>query len=169
MIECTGAPAVIAGVLARTAPDGIVCLPASAASHSARFDIGLFNRTMVLDNGVVFGTVNANRAALRDGRRRARARRPGWLDAPDHAPRAARALAPRRSSTGQDDIKVVIDFTLRGSHDRRRIEDYALIGDCETRGAGRAATARSTGCAGRASIPMPASRRCSARPSTAAG
>ena len=44
-----------------------------------------------------------------------------------------------------------------------RIEDYAMIGDCET-AALVCATARSTGCAGRASIPMPASPRCSARP-----
>ena len=34
--------------------------PASARSHRADFDMGLFNRNMVLNNGTVFGTVNAN-------------------------------------------------------------------------------------------------------------
>ena len=49
-----------------------------------------------------------------------------------------------------------------------RIEDYALIGDCRPPRSS-AATARSTGSACRASTPAPASRRCSATPSTAAG
>ena len=49
-----------------------------------------------------------------------------------------------------------------------RIEDYALIGDCE-RPRWSGATARSTGSAGRASIPPPALPRCSAQPNTAAG
>ena len=49
-----------------------------------------------------------------------------------------------------------------------RIEDYALIGDTHTP-RWSAATARSTGCACRASTPAPASPRCSATPSTAAG
>ena len=48
-----------------------------------------------------------------------------------------------------------------------RIEDYALIGDCRTP-RWSAATARSTGCAGRAST-APASRPWSARRTTGAG
>ena len=62
LIECTGAPAVIRDVLGRTAPDGIVCLAGvTAAGHAFEFDIGSLNRTMVLNNETVFGTVNANR------------------------------------------------------------------------------------------------------------
>jgi threonine dehydrogenase-like Zn-dependent dehydrogenase len=61
LIECTGAPTVIRDVLGRTAPDGIVCLAGvTAPGHAFDFDIGRYNRTMVLNNETVFGTVNAN-------------------------------------------------------------------------------------------------------------
>jgi glucose 1-dehydrogenase len=62
VMECTGAEAVIAGLLGRTAPSGIVCLlGVSAPGRKVDADIGAINRTMVLDNDVVFGSVNANR------------------------------------------------------------------------------------------------------------
>jgi threonine dehydrogenase-like Zn-dependent dehydrogenase len=61
IIECTGAPPVIAGVLGRSAPSGIICLAGIGGDFNAMFDIGRFNRVMVLDNDVVFGAVNANR------------------------------------------------------------------------------------------------------------
>jgi threonine dehydrogenase-like Zn-dependent dehydrogenase len=62
LMECTGAPAVIAGIFGRTAPCGIVCLVGvTSPGHEFKLDIGLVNRTMVLDNDVVFGSVNANR------------------------------------------------------------------------------------------------------------
>src|ERR1051325_2431509 len=62
LVDCTGAPAVIRDVLGRTAPDGIVCLAGvTAPGHAFEFDIGGYNRTMVLNNETVFGTVNANR------------------------------------------------------------------------------------------------------------
>jgi threonine dehydrogenase-like Zn-dependent dehydrogenase len=62
VMECTGAEAVIAALLGRTAPAGIVCLlGVSAPGHRVDVDIGAINRTTVLDNDVVFGSVNANR------------------------------------------------------------------------------------------------------------
>jgi glucose 1-dehydrogenase len=62
LMECTGAPAVIAGILGKTAPCGIICLVGvTAPGHEFKLDIGLINRTIVLDNDVVFGSVNANR------------------------------------------------------------------------------------------------------------
>ena len=62
VMECTGAPAVIRNMLGRTAPDGIVCLAGvTAPGHLFDFDIGAYNRAMVLNNETVFGTVNANR------------------------------------------------------------------------------------------------------------
>ena len=59
-IECTGVPAVIAALLPQVAPDGLICLTGVGAPRKAEFDIGAFNRNMVLNNGVVFGSVNAN-------------------------------------------------------------------------------------------------------------
>jgi glucose 1-dehydrogenase len=62
VMECTGAEAVIAALLGRTAPGGIVCLlGVSPPGRAQDLDIGSINRTTVLDNDVVFGSVNANR------------------------------------------------------------------------------------------------------------
>lgn len=61
VIECTGAAPVIKQVVAGAAAAGIVCLAGvSAAGHDITFDVGGFNRAMVLDNQTVFGSVNAN-------------------------------------------------------------------------------------------------------------
>jgi threonine dehydrogenase-like Zn-dependent dehydrogenase len=110
-MECTGHPSVISELLGRTAPSGIVCLLGIGANHSLSVDIGQVNRSMVLDNDVVFGSVNANRAHYEDAagvlaradkawlsrlisRRVPLAR---WQEALEHRP---------------GDIKVVVDFTL---------------------------------------------------------
>ena len=81
VLECTGAAAVIVEVINRTAANGIVCLAGvSSGGHEIALDVGLVNRSLVLENDVVFGSVNANRrhyeaAAL------ALAKAPaGWLD-----------------------------------------------------------------------------------------
>jgi glucose 1-dehydrogenase len=111
LIECTGAPAVIRDVHGRTAPDGIVCLAGvSAAGHAFEFDIGGYNRSMVLNNETVFGTVNANRRHYEMAvQTLARADRT-WLG----------RLITRRVPVARwhealenrpDDIKVVIDFS----------------------------------------------------------
>ena len=66
-MECTGAPSVIRDAFGRTAPGGIVCLVGvSAPGHDLDVDIGEVNRTMVLDNDTVFGSVNANRKHYED-------------------------------------------------------------------------------------------------------
>ena len=62
VIECTGAPAVVAKALAGCAPGGIVCLTGLGAGHSAAsFDPAALNQSLVLENRVVLGSVNANR------------------------------------------------------------------------------------------------------------
>ncbi len=63
IIECTGVAGVILEVMGSTASSGIICLAGvSDAGHSVSLDIGALNRKMVLENDVVFGSVNANRA-----------------------------------------------------------------------------------------------------------
>ena len=93
IIECTGAPSLIAGVLGRSAPSGIVCLVGIGGNHDFSFDIGQFNRTMVLNNDVVFGSVNANRRHYETGGEGARRADKAWLGAADLAARAAVELA----------------------------------------------------------------------------
>ena len=62
VIECTGASAVVADVLVNTGRNAIVCLAGvSAPGRSTTLDLGALNRELVLENDVVFGSVNANR------------------------------------------------------------------------------------------------------------
>jgi threonine dehydrogenase-like Zn-dependent dehydrogenase len=65
-IECTGAPAVIERVLRLGQPNLITCLTGlSAAPSEVTLEVAPFNQAMVLNNQVVFGTVNANRRHYR--------------------------------------------------------------------------------------------------------
>ena len=109
VIECTGAPPVIDNVLGRSAPSGIVCLVGIGGSHETIFDIGRFSRTMVLNNDVVFGSVNANRRHYELAASALGGANQAWLD----------RLISRRVplSNWQEalqhrpgDIKVVVDF-----------------------------------------------------------
>jgi glucose 1-dehydrogenase len=62
VVEATGAAALVFDVLCRTNPAGIVCLTGvSPAGRSIQIDAGAVNREIVLQNDVVFGSVNANR------------------------------------------------------------------------------------------------------------
>jgi threonine dehydrogenase-like Zn-dependent dehydrogenase len=112
IIECTGAPAVVLAALRHPASAKIVCLAGlSAAGQMVGLDAGLFNRTMVLENQAVFGSVNANRRHYEDAARALAMADRDWLGrlisrrvALDHWPEA---LEYQRG-----DIKVVLDFTL---------------------------------------------------------
>jgi hypothetical protein len=108
------ASAVIRDLLGSTAPGGIARLAGvSAPGHELTLDIGRLNRTLVIDNEAVFGTVNANRrhyelvaVALADSDK-------SWLtqlitcECPlDQCNWAARAPP--------GDIKVIVDFAVSG-------------------------------------------------------
>ena len=68
IIECTGATPVIADAVTRSAPSGIVCLAGmSSGGHTIDLDLGGVNRRMVLENDVIFGSVNANRTHYEAG------------------------------------------------------------------------------------------------------
>jgi threonine dehydrogenase-like Zn-dependent dehydrogenase len=61
-IECTGVGQLVFDVMTQTRPNGIVCLTGvSSGGRMVPIDLGMLNRTMVLENDVVFGSVNANR------------------------------------------------------------------------------------------------------------
>jgi glucose 1-dehydrogenase len=112
VIEGTGVGSLVFDSLAHTAPAGIVCLTGvSPTGHQLEIDAGAINRDLVLENDVVFGSVNANlhhyglaAEAL------ARADR-SWLE----------ALITRRVpldrfeealERGDDDVKVVIELNV---------------------------------------------------------
>ena len=106
-----GAPSLIADLMGRSAPSGVVCLLGLGGNNEVSFDFGTFNKAMVLNNDVVFGSVNANRrhyelaakslaTADKEWLERLISRRvplSNWQEALEHRP---------------DDIKVVVDFRL---------------------------------------------------------
>jgi len=110
VVEATGAGPVVVDVMCGTARNGIVCLTGvSPSGRSLELDVGGLNRELVLENDVVFGSVNANRRhyeAAADAL--ARADR-DWLRAvvTRRVPldRWAEALERR-----PDDVKVVVDL-----------------------------------------------------------
>jgi glucose 1-dehydrogenase len=62
VVEATGVGQVVVDVLSGTARNGIVCLTGvSSGGRTIDFDVGGLNRSMVLENDVVFGSVNGNR------------------------------------------------------------------------------------------------------------
>ncbi len=111
VMECTGAEAVIAPLLGRTAPSGIVCLlGVSAPGRTKDIDIGAINRTTVLDNNVVFGSVNANRDHYRDAVQALMSADRDWLSG-----LITRRVPLERWSEALEhrdgDIKTVIEFS----------------------------------------------------------
>lgn len=119
IIECTGAAPVIADAVTRSAPSGVVCLAGvSSGGHTLALDLGDVNRRMVLENDVIFGSVNANRAHYEAGAAAlARADR-SWLS------RLISRRVPlddwRECFTRRpDDVKVVLVFDARSRTHRR--------------------------------------------------
>jgi threonine dehydrogenase-like Zn-dependent dehydrogenase len=110
IIEATGAPSVIADVLTAVAPSGIVCLTGvSAEGQRIPLDIGGVNRDIVLDNTVVFGSVNANKRHYADAAEALAAADADWLDTliTRHLPLDRFEEALDRTP---DDVKVVLEL-----------------------------------------------------------
>ena len=62
VLECTGIGQLVFDAMRCTAPNGIVCLTGlSSGGRRLEVNLAALNRSMVLENDVVFGTVNANR------------------------------------------------------------------------------------------------------------
>jgi threonine dehydrogenase-like Zn-dependent dehydrogenase len=109
VIECTGVGALVFDAVAHMGPGAVVCLTGvSSGGRSIDVDAGMLNRSMVLENEAVVGSVNANRRhyeAAADALARADA---AWLG----------RLITRRVALDQfadalqrqpDDVKVVIE------------------------------------------------------------
>jgi threonine dehydrogenase-like Zn-dependent dehydrogenase len=112
VIECTGAPGIVVDVLGRTGRNGIVCLTGvSTGGRRIEIDAGMLNRTMVLENDVVYGSVNANRRHYEQAARALAEADRAWLERliTRRIPlqRWAETLEARPG-----DVKTVIDFTL---------------------------------------------------------
>ncbi|MGI8986294.1 MAG: glucose 1-dehydrogenase [Nocardioidaceae bacterium] len=61
IIEATGAATLVVGAMTHTSSSGVVCLTGvSSPGRRIDFDVGSVNRDIVLENDVVFGSVNAS-------------------------------------------------------------------------------------------------------------
>jgi threonine dehydrogenase-like Zn-dependent dehydrogenase len=111
IIECTGVPQLVIDAIQHLGPDGVLCLTGvSGLGPKIGVEAGAINRQLVLENGVVFGTVNANRRHYEAAGEALRRADKGWLE----------GLLTRRVGLGElrhaferqrDDVKVVIDLT----------------------------------------------------------
>jgi threonine dehydrogenase-like Zn-dependent dehydrogenase len=62
-VECTGVAPVVLGAIEVVRPNGITCLTGvSSPGRRRSVDLGGLNRELVLENNLVFGSVNANRS-----------------------------------------------------------------------------------------------------------
>jgi threonine dehydrogenase-like Zn-dependent dehydrogenase len=112
VLECTGVAELVAGAMQHTAPGAIVCLTGVAASRNLSVDVGALNNELVLENDVVFGSVNANRRHFEQAVAALREADPEWLRR-----LITRTLPLERwqdaLEKGDDDIKVVVEFSQR--------------------------------------------------------
>jgi threonine dehydrogenase-like Zn-dependent dehydrogenase len=110
VIEATGVSRVVLDAVAHTGANGIVCLTGiSSGGHDITLDAGVLNRTIVLENDLVFGSVNANRRHYEAAASALAKADRGWLE----------RLITRRVpldqwrdalTRGEHDIKVVVEF-----------------------------------------------------------
>jgi len=109
VIEATGAPRVVVDVMRFNAPAGIVCLTGvSTTGRPITVDAGGMNRDIVLENDVVFGSVNANRrhyAQAADALARADV---SWLER--LITRRVPLERAHEAFDGADEVKAVVDL-----------------------------------------------------------
>ncbi len=115
ILECTGAPALLLDVLTHNRPAAVVCLTGvSTGGSTFAVDLGALNRRIVLENDVVFGSVNANRTHYELAAEALAGADTEWLArlitrrVPLHS--WTESLDPR-----SDDVKVVVDLTAEST------------------------------------------------------
>ncbi len=109
VIECTGVGQLVFDAMEHVAPGGVVCLTGvSSGGRELGVDAGSLNRTMVLENESVVGSVNANRRHYEQGAAALAKADRGWLGRliTRRVPLASWDQALAR---GDDDVKVVIE------------------------------------------------------------
>jgi len=109
IIECTGVGSLVFDAIEHIGPGGVVCLTGvSSGGRSLGVDAGTLNRTMVLENESVVGSVNANRRHYEAGAEALAKADRSWL----------RRLITRRVplkdwskalDRAPDDVKVVVE------------------------------------------------------------
>ncbi|MFF5175252.1 glucose 1-dehydrogenase [Micromonospora sp. NPDC000089] len=110
VVECTGAPTVVLDVMCKAAPTGIVCLTGvSSGGRTLNFDAGALNRELVLENNVVFGSVNAGRQHWDQAAAALARADQSWLNSLITRRVPVSEYAAAYTPSGED-IKVVLEF-----------------------------------------------------------
>jgi threonine dehydrogenase-like Zn-dependent dehydrogenase len=109
-IECTGVGQLIFDVMEAAGANGIVCLTGvSSGGRDIPVDAGALNRRLVLENDVVFGSVNANKRHYEAGADALAKADKGWLGR--LITRAVPLDKWKEAYTRQPtDVKVVLEF-----------------------------------------------------------
>ncbi|MGC7101003.1 glucose 1-dehydrogenase [Amycolatopsis lurida] len=108
IVEATGAGPVVLDAMRRNAAYGIVCLTGvSSGGRSFEIDAGALNRDIVLENDVVFGSVNANLRHYRLATEALAKADPAWL-AGLITRRVPLEEATAAFTARRDDVKVVL-------------------------------------------------------------
>ncbi|MEU3458204.1 glucose 1-dehydrogenase [Micromonospora sp. NPDC006766] len=111
VVECTGAPSLVLDTMCKAGPAGIVCLTGvSSGGRTIDFDAGALNRELVLENNVVFGSVNANRRHWELAAEALARAEQSWLNSLITRRVPVSSYAEAYAATSED-IKVVLDFT----------------------------------------------------------
>lgn len=113
IVECTGAPPVVFGVMGALAPDGALCLlGVSGGDAQLSVPAAAINMRLVLRNNVVLGSVNASRQAFTAAVQSLSAAEVHWPGWP--AALITRSVAPQdiRSAleSGPEDVKVLVHW-----------------------------------------------------------
>jgi threonine dehydrogenase-like Zn-dependent dehydrogenase len=109
IIECTGVGSLVFDAMEHVGPGGVVCLTGvSSGGRSLDIDAGSLNRSMVLENEAVVGSVNANRRHYEAGAEALAKADRAWLQRliTRRVPLADWAQALDRKP---DDVKVVVE------------------------------------------------------------
>jgi len=110
VVECTGSEQLVVDVLCNTARNSIVCLAGlSSGARKVKLAASEFNDSLVLENDLVFGSVNANRRHYIQALHALEQADPAWLT------RLITRCVPLSRFTAafvrqEDDVKVVIDL-----------------------------------------------------------
>src|SRR5919109_615008 len=117
IVECTGVAQLVIDAMQHNAPGAVVCLTGVAPQRSLSIDVGALNNEVVLENDVVFGSVNANRRHFEQAGEALLKADGSWLE------RLITRRVPLEHwqdalDKAEDDIKPVIEFPAAASAGR---------------------------------------------------
>ena len=109
IVECTGVGPLVFDAIEHVGPGGVVCLTGvSSGGRSLDIDAGSLNRSMVLENEAVVGSVNANRRHYEAGAEALAKADRSWLQRLITR-RVALADWAKALERSPDDVKVVVE------------------------------------------------------------